>query len=234
MTMVEYDGPITGADLHALIERNAVLRGNYAVPSSAALDALATAISVIRGRCSIGRREGWTPEQIASDNLRRRASDALQTLAEVLPAIRAERLAQPHLAPFDALTAMELSQIKALEAVVKKAWEYSWLTPHEELAIQVVVGETWAMEFSDAYAISPPAPDRELSRWHHFGAWLADVFRDVVQASNPRLPRLGNSNDGPVVRFLACIIPRITGEQPTPAAVRRWLQRQSEWGRNPI
>ena len=232
--MVEYDEPITGADLHALIERKAVLRGDYAVPSSAALDALATAISVIRGRCSTGRREDWTPEQIASDNLRRRASDALQTLAEVLPAIRAERLAQPHLAPFDALTAMELSQIKALEAVVKKAWEYSWLTPHEEHHIQVVVGTTWAMEFSDAYAISPPAPDREMSRWHHFVAWLADAFRDVVAVRNPHLQQLGVTEHGPMLRFLVCIIPCITGEQPTQTAVRRWLQRQSKGGDNPI
>ena len=230
--MVEFDGPITGADLHSLIKRNVVLRGDYAVPSAAALEALAAAISVIRGRCSIGRREGWTPEQIASDNLRGRASDALQTLAEVLPAIRAERLAQPHLAPFDALTALELGQIEALEAVVKKAWEYSWLTPHEEQHIQVVVGATWAMEFSDAYAISPPAPDHEMSRWHHFVAWLADAFREVVAVRNPHLQLLGVPEHGPMLRFLACVIPCITGEKPTQTAVRRCLQRQSKRGDN--
>jgi len=96
--MVEYDGPITGADLHALIERNAVLRADYVNPSAVALDALATAVSVIRGRCSAGRREEKFRDvvQIANPNLPRlklsNDGPVVRFLVATIPQITGEQL----------------------------------------------------------------------------------------------------------------------------------------------
>lgn len=227
----EYDGPITGTDLRALIQRNFVLRGGYGPPSAEALEPLAFAVSTLRGRCRMGSQDNWAPNLIALDAHQRRASEALQTLAEVLPVIRAELKRLPNTEPFP-MRASQLRQIDALNATVNEAWEWSCLTPLQELHLQVTglnepeaAGAAWALAKSTAWSVPPPSPIRELHSWHHFAAWLADQFRDVVQATNPKKPRLGLGENGPVARFVALVIPLITGEQPRQSSVRIWLQR---------
>ena len=62
-------------------------------------------------------------------------------------------------------------------------------------------------------------------RWHGHAAELADAFRVAMRSTNPDL-ELGLSNDGPLVRFLAFVIPQITGEEPSMDAIARHLQRR--------
>jgi hypothetical protein len=226
------DRPITGADLRGLI----VLHGDYVQPSAAALDDLARAVSVLRGRVRVGTDAHLTPAQLLNDQRKKRASEALAMLASVLPGLRENILAAPDVgAPeiSELMRLRDLSQIDMLQNTVKEAWEYDWLTPHQELSAQVV-GADWAVQYSEAFAVPSPEPVhrarevRELHKWHHFATFLADKFRDVVKASNPGLPRLKNGNGeatNPVIGFLVAVIPHITGEQPKPDAVRKWLQR---------
>jgi hypothetical protein len=225
------DRPITGADLRGLIDREQVLGINYraVVPGPAALQDLAMAVSVLRGRVRIGTDADLTSKQLLNDERKKIASKALEMLASVLPALREDILAAPECGPSDIshfMRLMSLSQLDALKNTVAEAWEYGWLTPHQELSAQVSVGADWAVQHSDAYAVPAPPQDREIHKWHNFAAFLADKFRDVMQASNPSLPRLANGGASPnaVMRFLAAIIPHITGEEPDPGAVRKWLK----------
>lgn len=223
---------ITGADLRTLIERGGLLRGKYVIPSAVLLEDLASATNVLRARVHRVLQARLEPKLRMSDERKRRASAALQTLADVLPGIRDDILAAPdvelppHIAPPGLSSMMRwehLSQLDALARMVDEAWEFSWLTPFEEkfvsftdkVALQPVPG---------AYAVPAPSPVRQIDRWHHFVVFLAEKFRDAVQAANPSLPRLANSNDGPVSRFLVAIVPHITAETPTPDAVRKWLR----------
>jgi hypothetical protein len=233
----EFDGrPITGADLRALIEREQVLRGSYVIPTAKALEELAKAVNVLRGRVRTGSNAYLTPEQLLNDQRRACASKALAMLASVLPGLREGILDAPDVGPpkiSELMRLGQLSQLDTLQDMVNEAWDYSWITPHQELSIQIVEGADWATQHSGAYAAPPPSPDREIREihtWHNFATFLADKFRDVVQASNPGLQRLkiGNSEaPNPVVCFLVAVIPHITGERPPAAAVRKWLQRQS-------
>jgi hypothetical protein len=228
MAAPEFDGPITGADLLAVINKKRVC-GRYREPTAAQLDRLALAISLVRGRCQVGRPETWTPGQIARDQLQRKASHALGTLAEVLPRLRADYEAEgPFPAPDDLgrlLLKERLEQIRELERIVADVWELTWLIPYQELHILVTVESDWMVEHC---ALPAPTPVREIHKWHDFAFWLADKFRDVLQNCNPGRPRPGAAENGPVVKFLAGVIPLVTGEEPKAAAVKEWLRRAAE------
>lgn len=63
-------------------------------------------------------------------------------------------------------------------------------------------------------------------KWHEFSPCLATLFREAVRAENPKLAPLKSSNKGPVVRFLAAVIPHITGETPELGAIAKYLGRK--------
>ena len=66
---------------------------------------------------------------------------------------------------------------------------------------------------------------RRVEQWHEFARDLGLLFRAVMRRANPEL-ELGLSNDGPIGRFVAAVIPFITGETPSVESVARHLQRQ--------
>jgi hypothetical protein len=69
----------------------------------------------------------------------------------------------------------------------------------------------------DAGVLMPELPD-----WHALADILASAFRLAMQ---PHGLSLGNSNNGPLARFVAAVIPRITGEEPSVEAVGKHLMR---------
>lgn len=77
-----------------------------------------------------------------------------------------------------------------------------------------------------AYAVGTDAPvESNPDKFHERVAdwrWLAEVmpvdFATALQKANPG-KRIGVSKDGPCARFLAAIIPRVTGESPSASAV---------------
>src|SRR6185437_8270130 len=97
-----------------------------------------------------------------------------------------------------------------------RAWELPALMPSQETAVSV---NALMARFSDAWVIPSPSAEMEITHWHDFAQFLVDAFIKAVQASNRSLPRLGLSENGPVPRFLEAIIPHITGESPTSAAI---------------
>jgi hypothetical protein len=63
----------------------------------------------------------------------------------------------------------------------------------------------------------------ELRGWHSYTEILSGSFKLAMAGANPDR-EFGQSNDGPVARFVAAIIPHITGETPTVGAVSKRLK----------
>jgi hypothetical protein len=75
----------------------------------------------------------------------------------------------------------------------------------------------WSLDM-DATAFLP-----KHERWYDVDRPIAAAFRLAMVRVVPR--QLGLSSDGPVARFTAAVIPWITGEHTTAAAVAKHLQR---------
>lgn len=65
----------------------------------------------------------------------------------------------------------------------------------------------------------------DFDKWKRLAPILVRTFRKAMRSTNPGI-ELRISNDGPVARFCAAVIPMITGEEPTAITVARHLQRQ--------
>ena len=65
-------------------------------------------------------------------------------------------------------------------------------------------------------------PVQSRDRWHNFASMLADCFVHEATKVDPKT-KWGVSAEGPAVRFVASIVPEITGEHPTNGAVRQHL-----------
>jgi hypothetical protein len=75
----------------------------------------------------------------------------------------------------------------------------------------------------ELYEVRVKVPVR---RWHGVVWQLAHLYAVAHHAAFPQKPLLRLSNNGPVSRFCAAVIPRLTGETPTVGAVRLELVRQ--------
>jgi hypothetical protein len=64
----------------------------------------------------------------------------------------------------------------------------------------------------------------EIENWRGIAKSIAGAFRIAMEARNCNVA-IGHSNTGPLPRFMAAVIPRITGENPTPAAIGQHLKR---------
>ena len=222
----QFTGPITGADLLALIKQKRVLRGiGYDAPKADSLEELALAVSVLRGRMRLGNgllgpvmfveNQALSQEERESDARKLRATAALQTLAEILPPLRAELAAAATHSLWPRLFQSDLKGMDDLLDAIAKCWDNPSLIPRQEH--NIFNYKNAARAHSDAYLVPPISPVKEIDNWHHFASYLADKFRDVVQAANPNRARLGTSHSGPVTRFLAAVIPHITDQTQNPS-----------------
>jgi len=71
----------------------------------------------------------------------------------------------------------------------------------------------------DAVVLMP-----EYESWHDIAVAVASSFRLAMAEKNPH-DRFGFSNDGPVARFVAEVVPMITGETPRVETVAQHLKR---------
>lgn len=65
---------------------------------------------------------------------------------------------------------------------------------------------------------------RKGSQWHKYARDLQVFFVEAMEEANPG-SEIRLADDGPVSRFIAAVIPFITGERPKPTAIARHLQR---------
>jgi hypothetical protein len=217
--------PITPNRLRELI--GDVLSDHYRLPPVITFIPLARTATTLRDRCRLAMKNGWTDEDVQSDELRRRAYDALQTLAEVLPIIRVEIEENPTLSGFDdspdePWRAANLHQLNLLEAIIGEARQYSALVPRQELSKRAA--PKMVRYSSGGWSTPLSSSIRGKTKWwHEFVGALADEFCRAIQPRNPTR-RIGNSVGGPLPRFLAAAIPHISGETPTKSAVRGYLE----------
>jgi len=68
-----------------------------------------------------------------------------------------------------------------------------------------------------------PLMRRELKNWHSLAQDIAEPARIALRFNNPTM-LFGRSNDGPLPRFVAAVIPEITGERPSITAVGKHLK----------
>jgi len=59
--------------------------------------------------------------------------------------------------------------------------------------------------------------------WHDIAHDLAVAFRLAMRPTNPAL-KMGLSNKGPIPRFIAAVVPHITGERPNVEQVGKYLK----------
>lgn len=207
--MSNYDPlEFSGSWLRDLIERQNVLTDNYIVPSALRLHAIAERLNLLRALVHIEEIELRNEDILPS-----KAMAALATLADVLPQIQEKW--EEKLSYFRdlGLKADQLVPLKDLENNHR----------HLETIIESVVAAQKNILLRPAFASVPM-----VHCWHDFAAEVANDFRDAVLASNPGLRILGNSNNGPVARFLVAVAPHVTGEKPNTEAVARFLRRASE------
>jgi hypothetical protein len=72
----------------------------------------------------------------------------------------------------------------------------------------------------------------KLENWRDVAVGIASVFVSIMKWNNPKLP-FGLSNDGPVPRFVAAVVPLITDENPSVENVAQHLKRQARKRRQP-
>ncbi len=70
-----------------------------------------------------------------------------------------------------------------------------------------------------------------VKRWQELAHEISEVFRETMKGSEEH-PLLRYSNAGPVARFVAAVIPCITGDNPTIQAVAQHLKRLTRRSRD--
>jgi hypothetical protein len=218
--------PMTGAMLRALCAEAGVVRSGKE-PSRAAYEDLAQTINDFRRLVSLStvRRE--------SSRRMHRFMDAVLTLNTELPAIREdcrEALAQPS-------RSRKIGVGRLGQDLHEPAEDGGMAVGHaahlklpvmldlcqEDLvtldALVAAVAATRKLLLKILNLLGQP-----IERWHDFALDLAEAFREAMHSTNPGL-ELRPSNNGPVVRFLKAVVPKITGEDPTLNSIARYLQR---------
>ena len=62
------------------------------------------------------------------------------------------------------------------------------------------------------------------NHWHGYAPIVARLLQFTIRSSNPNANLGLSSNDGPVPRFIAAVLPLVTGDEPSPLAVGKWLK----------
>jgi len=70
---------------------------------------------------------------------------------------------------------------------------------------------------------TPPLGRKGGARWHHYANTLAAEFTKALRQANPGVEIKLGDDDNPVTRFVAAVIPLITGERVKQPAINRHL-----------
>ena len=187
--------PFTLESLRQLLAEK-VIRRQQTMPDDAEISELARILNYWQGHYLIEQK------RCALRELQRAALAALATLANVFPRLRDltesfEANAVQDQAPpaILAILRKRLAEIDAARDFIAKAEGFS------------------------VWADPSLAPDR----WQ----WLADVlpidFENAMRSTNPYTA--GLSHNGPLARFIAAVVPSLTGQHPTPDSVATQLKK---------
>jgi len=193
--------PFTLEGVRALLAPPVLKRGFP--PNRDRLNGLVTRLNQWKG--AVRRyQETWRPSGDRTSAARR----AAETLLEELPHLRSDlrRMIEEH----ESLPAFMVQQ-----------------TQHEIEALDTIqTGLTRLLNESMVLMpITMVVP--QMEKWRHIAVGISDDFCEAMRPTNPTLP-LGRSNDGPVPRFVAAVIPGITGEHPSVQNVGKHLKENRD------
>ena len=94
---------------------------------------------------------------------------------------------------------------------------------HDEFLLSVPDHERHEVLETDVDDGALSAP---FDSWRVVAGPVATFFKTTIWRNNPKLP-LGRSNDGPVPRFVAAVVPFITRERPTVSNVGKHLKDEA-------
>ena len=194
---------LTGEELRNLFSEAKIVRDRrHKPPSNAAFSELARRIRTVHSKVLL-QRGAWK----LSVEQTKQANAALQSLAEVLPKMLSDvREGTLDLGPtgvrqyFLTECGGDLRALNSLIPPIQKA-----LSRSLDMIPQIF-------------------PRTE--QWHDFVFDLTNAFCDAMQSTNPKVV-LPMANEGAIARFLVAIIPHISGENPKPNAVARYVTRNS-------
>jgi hypothetical protein len=191
--------PPSVTELRAILDRS-VLKTGLQKPSLDALKNLALDVVGLRNLFDKSKNV-WSPRDAETE----RVLMAAQIVLAHLPTLRSEIEEEiPYY--MDGGDLWKTTCSRALEAIASA-----------ETGLTSLVEDS--IGFIRMTRLIPPA-----ERWHDLADTIAHFFIVAMRPNNPTV-RFGRSNDGPVPRFVASIIPFITGDTPDVAAVGQHLKR---------
>lgn len=190
------EAPITGARLQELCDQKKVVKGDMHKPSPAAWARLAMFVNVLRN------------DAMDIDARQRRYSQILPEVQGETDRLLEERRRDASRATVNPLVdergiERAIAAFEQLQAGIQAVRSHVFFPGHEPIGMR---------------------PNRKGSKWPSYTGILATIFVEAMEETNPGVA-IGLGDDGPVARFIAAVIPFITGENPKPAAIARCLQR---------
>jgi len=186
----------TGESLRELCEELKVIKGDMKPPSPDAWNQLATWVHVLRN------------DAMDIDADRRRLLQILNEADAITDRLMDKLRVELSLPPKNPL----VDYRPRFEAAV---------TAFEQLGAGIRA--VWRSRFFDAREPLGVRPNREGAKWPGYARIMRTAFLEAMTETNPGLEIKGG-DDNAVHRFLAAVIPRITGEHPPRTTIARHLQ----------
>jgi hypothetical protein len=168
-------------------------------PGREEIEQLTLHLNVVAGAYQFAKKFAYRKPQLA------RLQEAFETLVEYFEERRDEcyRFHQASEEPFES----EL-------VIYNKFWEFMNALEDHPFHLRMDAGTT--------VSVMPDYDD-----WHDVADFVAQTFRTAMRTNNPN-KRFGRSNDGPVPRFVAAVMPTVTGgEAPSVGTVAQYLKRSA-------
>jgi hypothetical protein len=194
--------PMTGAILRELLAQHRVVKSRMNPPSRAARVRLATLIDAL------------FIDFMRVDANRHRLSLIQAELIKRLGGPLEELCEEMRRPPANPLVGVDLHRIEG-----------------DVAAAEQVIAAIQVLRERSFFQAREPRRNRKGAEWPSYAAILAVSFIEAMKETNPGVD-LALGDDGPVSRFIATVVPFITGERPKPATIARHLQNTREATRN--
>jgi hypothetical protein len=195
--------------------RGAVLRGNQKVPSEDFLQVLASELRLLRilssARDYIGQEhklfDEWLTILSHSLEVTQKIRERFNLyLAVERGDLKTRLLAYPEFTTNDDIAERksEIARIEMEQALIAKL----------QTTTETILKWRHSRPNGDQYVIRS---------WHDIAHRLVLAFVSAMRSTNAGF-KLGLSNEGPCQRFVAAVVPHVTGELPSVQAVGKWLK----------
>lgn len=110
------------------------------------------------------------------------------------------------------------------KSILKQNEKYEAMLIHMDESIKLTQGRDLTLLIS---LLKNPLG---LDNWHEISSIIAVFLKEAILSTNPHAT-LGLSNNGPAARFIAAVLPNITGDRLESGTVGKWLKENppSDW-----